>query len=90
VPAADLQAFCPGILTINLRAAADWENYIGFAHPMLSSTRSLVMSIRAKTIAITLLVILALAASFAGRAGEAGMGNVPVSGIPAGPANVGE
>jgi hypothetical protein len=48
------------------------------------------MSKRAKTIAIAVLVILAApAASFARVAGEAGMGNVPVSGIPTGPANVG-
>jgi hypothetical protein len=48
------------------------------------------MSKRAKTIAIALLAILAApAASFARTAGEAGMGNVPISGIPAGPANVG-
>jgi hypothetical protein len=57
---------------------------------MLSSIRSLVMSKRAKTIAIALLVILAApAASFARMAGEAGMGNVPISGIPQGPANAG-
>ena len=48
------------------------------------------MSKRAKTIAIALLVILAApAASFARMAGEAGMGNVPISGIAPGPANVG-
>jgi hypothetical protein len=71
-------------------ATGDWQNYIGFAHPMLSSIRSLIMSKRAKTIAIALLVILAApAASFARTAGEAGMGNVPISGIPAGPANAG-
>jgi hypothetical protein len=78
------------ILTINLLAAAGRQNHIGLAHPMLSSTRSLVMSYSAKTIAIALFVILAApAASFARTAGEAGMGNVPISGIPAGPANVG-
>ncbi|MHB8269687.1 hypothetical protein [Bradyrhizobium sp.] len=71
-------------------ATADWQNYIGFAQPMLSSIRSLIMSNSAKTIAIALLVILAApVASFARTAGEAGMGNVPISGIPAGPANVG-
>ena len=48
------------------------------------------MSKRAKTIAIALLIVMAApAASFARMAGEAGMGNVPISGIPAGPANVG-
>jgi hypothetical protein len=57
---------------------------------MLSSIRNLVMSSSAKTIALTLLVLLAApAASFARTAGEAGLGNVPISGIPAGPANVG-
>jgi hypothetical protein len=70
-------------------ATADWQNYVGFAHPMLSSIRSLVMSKPAKMIAIALLIVLAPAASFARTAGEAGMGNVPISGIPAGPANVG-
>jgi hypothetical protein len=82
--------FCPAILTINLIATADRQTYIGLAHPMLSSIRSLVMSKRAKTIAIALLVILAApAASFARMAGEAGMGNVPISGIPTGPGNIG-
>ena len=48
------------------------------------------MSKRAKTIAIALFVILAApAASFARVAGEAGMGNVPISGIAPGPANAG-
>ena len=48
------------------------------------------MSNSAKTIAIALLVFLAApAASFARMAGEAGMGNVPVSGIARGPANAG-
>jgi hypothetical protein len=83
-------SFYFAILTINLMATADRQSYIGLAHPTLSSIRSLVMSKRAKTVAIALLVILAApAASFARTAGEAGMGNVPISGIPAGPANVG-
>jgi hypothetical protein len=48
------------------------------------------MSSSAKTVAIALFVILAApAASFARTAGEAGMGNVPISGIPQGPANAG-
>ena len=84
------QAFYLDILTINLIATADWQNYIGFAHPMLSSIRSLVMSNSAKTIAIALFLILAApVASFARMAGEAGMGNVPISGIAPGPANAG-
>jgi hypothetical protein len=71
-------------------AIADRQRYIGSTHPALSSIRSLVMSNSAKMIAIALLVILAApAASSARMAGEAGMGNVPISGIPAGPANVG-
>jgi hypothetical protein len=71
-------------------AMADWQIYIGFTHPTLSSIWSLVMSSSTKTIAIALLVILAApAASFARMAGEAGMGNVPISGIAAGPANPG-
>ena len=41
-------------------------------------------------IAIALLLVFAPpAASFARMAGEAGSGNVPISGIPPGPANVG-
>jgi hypothetical protein len=65
-------------------------NYIGFTHPTLSKIRSLVMSYSAKTIALAVLVVLAApAASFARAAGEAGMGNVPISGIPSGPANAG-
>jgi hypothetical protein len=41
-------------------------------------------------IALALLVVLAApVASFARTAGEAGMGNVPISGIPPGPANAG-
>ncbi|HEU0083878.1 MAG TPA: hypothetical protein VFQ87_13520 [Bradyrhizobium sp.] len=41
-------------------------------------------------IALVLLVALAApAAAFARMAGEAGMGNVPISGIPQGPANAG-
>jgi hypothetical protein len=84
------QAFRLAILTINLIATADWQNYIGFAHPTFSSIRNLVMPNSAKTIAIALLVILAApAASFARTAGEPGMGNVPISGIAAGPANAG-
>jgi len=48
------------------------------------------MSNSAKTIAIALLVTLAApVASFARAAGEAGMGNVPISGIAPGPANAG-
>jgi hypothetical protein len=47
----------------------------------------------AKTTAILALAFLALqalpVASFARMAGEAGAGNVPISGIPPGPANVG-
>jgi hypothetical protein len=75
------------ILKFNLMAMADWQSYIGFTH---SSIWSLVMSSSAKTIAIAFLVILAVpAASFARMAGEAGMGNVPISGIAAGPANAG-
>lgn len=40
-------------------------------------------------IAIALVLILTPAASFARMAGEAGAGNVPISGIPPGPASVG-
>jgi hypothetical protein len=48
------------------------------------------MSNTSTKIAIALVVALAApAASFARNAGEAGMGNVPISGIAPGPANVG-
>jgi hypothetical protein len=43
----------------------------------------------AKIILALLAVLAAPAASFARMAGEAGMGNVPISGIPSGPANAG-
>jgi hypothetical protein len=82
--------FWLAILKFNLMAIADWQSYIGFTHPAPSAIWSLVMSNRVKTIAVALLMVLAApAASFARAAGEAGMGNVPISGIPAGPANVG-
>jgi hypothetical protein len=42
-----------------------------------------------KIILALLAVLAAPAASFARAAGEAGMGNVPISGIAPGPANVG-
>jgi hypothetical protein len=71
-------------------ATADWQNYIGFTHSTLSLIRSLVMFKRVKTTAVVLLLVLAApAASFARMAGEAGMGNVPISGIAPGPANAG-
>jgi hypothetical protein len=48
------------------------------------------MSRKAAILAIAFLALQALpAASFARMAGEAGAGNVPISGIPPGPANVG-
>jgi hypothetical protein len=48
------------------------------------------MSNTSVKVALAFLVFLAApAASFARMAGEAGMGNVPISGIPPGPANVG-
>jgi hypothetical protein len=71
-------------------AVAIWQSYIGFTHPTLSSIRSLIMFKRLKTTAVVLLLVLAApAASFARMAGEAGMGNVPISGIAPGPANIG-
>jgi hypothetical protein len=42
-----------------------------------------------KIILALLAVLAAPAASFARTAGEAGTGNVPISGIPSGPGNVG-
>ena len=48
------------------------------------------MSSTSTKVALALLVVLAApAASFARTAGQAGMGNVPISGIPQGPANAG-
>jgi hypothetical protein len=48
------------------------------------------MSNRSTKSALAILVVLATpAASFARMAGEAGTGNVPISGIPPGPANAG-
>lgn len=48
------------------------------------------MSNTSAKVALALLVFLAApTASFARMAGEGGMGNVPISGIPPGPANVG-
>jgi hypothetical protein len=44
---------------------------------------------RVGTTAVVLVVLAAPAASFARTAGEAGMGNVPISGIASGPANAG-
>ena len=68
----------------------DWQSYIGFKYPTLSLIKSLVMSKRAKTSAVVLLLVLAApAASFARAAGEAGTGNVPISGIAPRPANAG-
>ena len=40
-------------------------------------------------ITLAILIFLAPAASFARMAGEAGAGNLPISGIPPGPANLG-
>lgn len=48
------------------------------------------MSKTSTKIILALLAVLAVpAASFARAAGEAGMGNVPISGIAPGPANIG-
>jgi hypothetical protein len=49
------------------------------------------MSNTSRKIVIAILAVLAAApaASFARRAGQAGMGNVPISGIARGPANAG-
>jgi hypothetical protein len=49
----------------------------------------IVMSSTSAKIALALLLLAAPAASFARMAGEAGTGNVAISGIPSGPANVG-
>jgi hypothetical protein len=42
-----------------------------------------------KIIGALLVLLVAPAASYARMAGEAGMGNIPISGIPPGPANLG-
>ena len=55
-----------------------------------NSSWSLAMSNTSVKIAVALLLLLsAPAASFARMAGEAGAGNVPISGIPPGPGNAG-
>src|SRR5207244_7774397 len=57
---------------------------------LLEQKRSLVMSRTSTKITIALLAVLAApGASYARTAGEAGMGNVPISGIAPGPANAG-
>lgn len=47
------------------------------------------MSNTSVRIAVALLLIATPVASFAKMAGQAGAGNVPISGIPPGPANIG-
>lgn len=47
------------------------------------------MSSSPAKIVLAVLLLAAPAASFARMAGEAGAGNLPISGIPQGPANVG-
>jgi hypothetical protein len=47
------------------------------------------MSSSPAKIVLAVLLLAAPAASFARMAGEAGAGNLPISGIPPGPANVG-
>jgi hypothetical protein len=47
------------------------------------------MSKTSARVALAFIVLLAPAASFARTAGEAGMGNVPISGMAPGPANAG-
>ena len=47
------------------------------------------MSYISTKLAIALVLIATPAASFARMAGEAGAGNIPISGIPPGPANIG-
>ena len=47
------------------------------------------MSNTSVKIALALVLLAAPAASFARMAGQAGAGNVPISGIPPGPANAG-
>ena len=47
------------------------------------------MSASIKIIGALFVLLVASAASYARMAGEAGMGNIPISGIPPGPANLG-
>jgi hypothetical protein len=80
-------------LKFNLMASAHEQTYIGFMYATLQSIVESwrpVMSSTSAKIALAFVVFLAApAASFARMAGEAGMGNVPISGIPQGPANAG-
>jgi hypothetical protein len=60
------------------------------ARNVLAQQWRLVMSKTSTKVVLALLAVLAApAASFARAAGEAGMGNVPISGIAPGPANAG-
>ena len=79
------------VLKFNLMAPAGGPPYIGFTYAnALVKSWSLVMSKTLAKITLALLVFLAApAASFARMAGEAGTGNVPISGIPPAPANAG-
>ena len=55
----------------------------------LCKTTESIMSNSSAKIALALLFLATPAASFARMAGQAGAGNVPISGIPPGPANAG-
>jgi hypothetical protein len=84
-------AFSRADLNFNLIAPANVQSYV-YLHIQRSRLNwRLVMSKNSTKIALAFLVILAVVptASFARMAGEAGAGNLPISGIPLGPANPG-
>jgi hypothetical protein len=72
-------------------AAANWRlTFVASIDVRVEQPWSFTMSKTSAKIAIALLLAFAApAASFARMAGGAGAGNVPISGIPPGPANVG-
>jgi hypothetical protein len=74
-----------------LMAAANWRlTFVASIDVRVEQPWSFTMSNTSAKIAIALLLAFAApAASFARIAGGAGAGNVPISGIPSGPANVG-
>ena len=66
------------------------QNYTNSEHPTLSKIMEPCHVQHLGQIILALLAVLAApAASFARMAGQAGAGNVPIGGIPSGPANAG-
>jgi hypothetical protein len=84
--------FGVGSFKIQFNGAAGWTDLDRSHTPNTHvEYRSPLMSNASTTMVLTLLAVCAAAptASFARTAGQAGMGNVPISGIAPGPANAG-